>query len=81
VAKNQAKYYPHIESYDKFLDSEDLRFLRNTSDIRKIDPMYRPRDRRLGLPMDVKWKKNDPIWKLIVEDAESWEKVSEGIAV
>jgi hypothetical protein len=81
MAKNQAKYYPHIENYDKFLDSEDLRFLRNTFDVRKIDSMYQTRDKRLGLPMDAKWEKNDPTWKLIAEDVERWEKLSEGIAV
>ncbi|KAG4415444.1 hypothetical protein IFR04_011438 [Cadophora malorum] len=74
LVKNQAKYYPHIESYDDFLNSEELRFLRNTPDVRKIDSMYRTQDKRLGLPMDEPWKENDPVWKLIIEDAVKWEK-------
>ncbi|KAF4637378.1 hypothetical protein G7Y89_g702 [Cudoniella acicularis] len=74
LVKNQAKYYPHIEKYDDFLNSEDLRFLRNTSDVRKIDSMYRTRDKRLGLPMDEVWEEGDPTWKLIIEDAEKWKK-------
>lgn len=61
LAKNQAKYFPYIESYNRFLDSEDFRFLRNTSDVRKIDSMYRSRDKRLGLSMDVKWEKDYPL--------------------
>lgn len=70
LEKNQAKYYPHIKNYDEFLNSEEFRFLRNTSEVRKIDSMYRTLDKRLGLPMDEPWKENDPGWKLIVEDAE-----------
>jgi hypothetical protein len=72
--KNQAKYYPHIKEYDDFLNSEELRFLRNTSDVRQIDSMYRTRDKRLGLPMDSVWEPDDPTWKLIVEDAERWQR-------
>jgi hypothetical protein len=41
LAKNQAKYYPHIKTYDEFLNSENFRFSRNTSDVWKIDSMYR----------------------------------------
>ena len=74
LVKNQAKYYPHIKSYDEFLNSEELRFLRNTPDVRKIDSMYRTQDKRLGLPMDEPWKEDDPVWKLINEDAAKWEK-------
>ncbi|CAG8979283.1 hypothetical protein HYALB_00013460 [Hymenoscyphus albidus] len=32
MVKNQKKYYPHNKDYDEFLNSEDFRFLRNTSD-------------------------------------------------
>ncbi|KAH8593487.1 hypothetical protein B0O99DRAFT_627319 [Bisporella sp. PMI_857] len=74
LVKNQAKYYPHIKEYDDFLNSEELRFLRNTSDVRQIDSMYRTRDKRLGLPMDSVWEPDDPTWKLIVEDAERWQR-------
>lgn len=70
LVKNQAKYYPHIDDYDEFLNSEEFRFLRNTSDIRKIDSMYRTRDKRLGVPMDQFWEEGDPTWKYILEDAE-----------
>ncbi|RFU33898.1 hypothetical protein B7463_g2406, partial [Scytalidium lignicola] len=70
MEENVAKYYPHIKSYNEFLYSEELRFLRNTSDVRKIDSMYRTLDKRMGLPMDEPWKEDDPTWKLIVEDAE-----------
>ena len=70
LAKNQAKYFPQYKSYNEFLDSDDCRFLRNTSDVRKIDSMYRTQDKRLGLPMDAAWEKGDPTWKLIVEDAK-----------
>ncbi|PVH81075.1 RNI-like protein [Cadophora sp. DSE1049] len=78
LVKNQAKYYPHIENYDDFLNSEELRFLRNTPDVRKIDSMYRTQDKRLGLPMDEPWKEGDPVWKLITEDAAKWEKALAG---
>ncbi|KAF8929323.1 hypothetical protein EDD21DRAFT_361587 [Dissophora ornata] len=74
MAKNQAKYYPHFKDYNEFLQSGDLRYLRNTSDVRKIDSMYRTRDRRLGLPMDMAWEEGDPTWKLILEDAEMAER-------
>ncbi|KAF9343337.1 hypothetical protein BGX26_005896 [Mortierella sp. AD094] len=74
MAKNQAKYYRHIKDYNEFLRSEDFRYLRNTSDVRKIDSMYRTRDKRLGLPMDLAWEEGDPTWKLIVEDAELAER-------
>ncbi|KAH6717060.1 leucine rich repeat protein [Leptodontidium sp. MPI-SDFR-AT-0119] len=74
LVENQAKYFPHIKNYDDFLNSEELRFLRNTPDVRKIDSMYRTQDKRLGLPMDEPWKEGDPTWKLIVEDAEKWDK-------
>ncbi|KAF9207745.1 hypothetical protein BGZ49_010646 [Haplosporangium sp. Z 27] len=74
MAKNQAKCYPHFKDYDEFLRSGDFRYLRNTSDVRKIDSMYRTRDRRLGLPMDQAWKEGDPTWKLIVEDAKIAER-------
>jgi hypothetical protein len=60
LAKNQAKYYPHIEDYNEFLNSEEIRFLQNTSDVRKIDSMYRI-DKRLGLRMDQAWEEDDPI--------------------
>ncbi|KAL3419513.1 leucine rich repeat protein [Phlyctema vagabunda] len=73
LAANQAKHFPRSKSYDDFLVSEDLRFLRNTSDVRKIDSMYRTRDKRLGLPMDAVWENGDPTWKLITEDAEMAE--------
>ncbi|KAH8650949.1 hypothetical protein BGZ60DRAFT_388477 [Tricladium varicosporioides] len=74
LVKNQQKYFPHVEKYDDFLNGEGLRFLRNTSDVRKIDSMYRTRDKRLGLAMDSKWEEGDKTWKLIVDDAEKWEK-------
>jgi hypothetical protein len=74
LVANQAKYYPHIKAYTDFLNSEDLRFLRNTPDVRKIDSMYRTQDKRLGLPMNEVWKEGDPTWRMIVEDAEKWEK-------
>lgn len=73
LAKNQAKYFPQYKDYNEFLKSDDLRFLRNTSDIRKIDSMYRTQDKRLGLPMDAAWEAGDPTWKLIVEDAKQAE--------
>ena len=69
LAKNQARYFPQYKDYNEFLTSDDLRFLRNTSDVRKIDSMYRTQDKRLGLPMDAAWEAGDPTWKLIVEDA------------
>jgi hypothetical protein len=69
LSRNQAKYYPKYATYDEFLNSDDFRFLRNTSDVRKIDSMYRTRDKRLGLPMGAAWEEDDPVWKLIVEDA------------
>ncbi|KAH6663745.1 hypothetical protein B0J14DRAFT_608984 [Halenospora varia] len=74
LVKNQQKYFPHIEKYDDFLNGEELRFLRNTSDVRKIDSMYRTQDKRLGFPMDKKWEEGDKTWKLIVDDAEKWQK-------
>ncbi|KAG4435606.1 hypothetical protein IFR05_008915 [Cadophora sp. M221] len=80
LVANQAKYYPHIEDYNDFLNSEELRFLRNTPDVRKIDSMYRTQDKRLGLPMDEPWKEGDLTWKLIVEDAEKWDKSLAGTA-
>jgi NLR family CARD domain-containing protein 3 len=73
LAKNQAKYFPQYKDYNEFLKSDDLRFLRNTSDVRKIDSMYRTQDKRLGLPMDAAWEAGDPTWKLIVEDAKQAE--------
>lgn len=76
LSENQVKYYPHLRGYNEFLSSEELRFLKNTSDVRKIDSMYRTRDKRLGLPMDSVWEKDDPTWKLIIEDAERWENKS-----
>ncbi|KAH7384985.1 leucine rich repeat protein [Cadophora sp. MPI-SDFR-AT-0126] len=78
LVKNQAKYYPHIENYDDFLNSQELRFLRNTPDVRKIDSMYRTQDKRLGLPMDEPWKEGDQVWRLITEDAAKWEKALAG---
>ncbi|CAG8957830.1 hypothetical protein HYFRA_00000170 [Hymenoscyphus fraxineus] len=74
MVKNQKKYYPRNKDYDEFLNSEDFRFLRNTSDVRKIDSMYRTLDKRLGLPMDAVWEEGDPTWKLIAEDAETAER-------
>ena len=73
LAKNQAKYFPQYNDYDEFLKSDDFRFLRNTSDVRKIDSMYRTQDKRLGLPMDTAWEDGDPTWKLIIEDAKMTE--------
>jgi NLR family CARD domain-containing protein 3 len=73
LAKNQAKYFPQYNDYDEFLKSDDFRFLRNTSDVRKIDSMYRTQDKRLGLPMDAAWEDGDPTWKLIIEDAKMTE--------
>jgi hypothetical protein len=73
LAKNQAKYFPRYKDYNEFLNSDDCRFLRNTSDVRKIDSMYRTQDKRLGLPMDAAWEDGDPTWKLIVEDAKMAE--------
>ena len=73
LQKNQKKYYPEVEDFDNFIASEQLRFLRNTSDVRQIDSMYRTRDKRLGLPMDGVWEEGDPTWKLIIEDAQKWE--------
>jgi hypothetical protein len=73
LATNQAKYFPQYEDYNEFLKSDDCRFLRNTSDVRKIDSMYRTQDKRLGLPMDTPWKHGDPTWKLITEDAKMGE--------
>ncbi|KAE9373130.1 RNI-like protein [Stipitochalara longipes BDJ] len=73
LAKNQAKFFPQYKDYDKFLNSDDCRFLRNTSDVRKIDSMYRTQDKRLGLPMDASWEVGDPTWKLIIEDARMAE--------
>ena len=69
IVKNQAKFFPHIKNYNDFLNSEDIRYLFNTSDVRKIDSMYRTMDKRLGLPMDEPWEENDPVWKLITDDA------------
>ncbi|KAL5347954.1 hypothetical protein ACLOAV_007366 [Pseudogymnoascus australis] len=73
LAKNQAKYFPRHKDYKEFLNSDDCRFLRNTSDVRKVDSMYRTQDKRLGLPMDIAWEKGDPTWKLIIEDAKMAE--------
>ena len=73
LAKNQAKYFPQFDSYDDFLNSEECRYLRNTSDVRQIDSMYRTRARRLRITEDSVWEKDDPIWKLITEDAKKWE--------
>jgi hypothetical protein len=73
LAKNQAKYFPQYENYNKFLNSDDCRFLRNTSDVRKIDSMYRTQDKRLSLPMNATWEDGDPTWKLIIEDAKMTE--------
>jgi hypothetical protein len=73
LERNQAKYFPRYKDYNEFLNSDDCRFLRNTSDVRKIDSMYRTQDKRLGLPMDVAWEDGDPTWKLIVEDAKMTE--------
>jgi Ran GTPase-activating protein (RanGAP) involved in mRNA processing and transport len=73
LVKNQTKYFPQHQDYDEFLNSDDCRFLRNTSDVRKIDSMYRTQDKRLGLPMDAAWAEGDPTWKLIVEDAMAAE--------
>jgi hypothetical protein len=72
LVENRQKYYPNITDYDSFQHSEELRFLRNTSDVRKIDSMYRTRDKRLGLPMDQAWEEGDETWKLVVEDEEKW---------
>lgn len=74
--KNQAKFYPNHKNYDDFLDSHELRVIRNTADVRKIDSMYRTLDKKLGMPMDTKWEQ-DPTWKLSDEDAKKWEAVSE----
>ncbi|KAH8821779.1 leucine rich repeat protein [Xylogone sp. PMI_703] len=71
MEENVAKYYPHIKNYHEFLNSEEFRFLRNTSDVRKIDSMYRTLDKRLGLPMDEPWEEGDLTWEFIVEDAEN----------
>jgi hypothetical protein len=73
LERNQAKYFPRYKDYNEFLNSDDCRFLRNTSDVRKIDSMYRTQDKRLGLPMDVAWEDGDPTWKLIIEDAKMTE--------
>jgi len=75
MERNQAKYYPHVGSYDEFLRSEEIRFLRNTEDVRKIDSHYRTLDKRLGLPMDTPWAEGDPTWKLITDDAKTIEPV------
>ena len=41
LAAKQAKYFPASKDYKEFLESDDLRFLRNTEDVRKVDSMYR----------------------------------------
>ncbi|KAL2075225.1 hypothetical protein VTL71DRAFT_168 [Oculimacula yallundae] len=74
LASNQKKYFPTFENYDAFLKSEELRFLKNRPDVSFIDSMYRTQDKRLGLPMDEQWKEGDKAWKLIIDDAEMWEK-------
>ena len=53
LAAKQAKYFPASKDYKEFLKSDDVRFLRNTEDVREIDYMYRTQDRGLGLPMDT----------------------------
>lgn len=73
LAAKQAKCFPASKDYKEFLKSDDLRFLRNTEDVREIDSMYRTQDKRLGLPMDTAWEEGDPTWKLIVEDAQNAE--------
>lgn len=70
LARNQAKYYPRIRNYDDFLNSEEFRFLKNTSDVRQIDSHYRTRDKRLGVVQEQTWQEGDPTWKLIIQDAE-----------
>jgi Ran GTPase-activating protein (RanGAP) involved in mRNA processing and transport len=69
MTQNQVKYFPKYESYDDFLNSEDFRFLRNTSNVRKIDSMYRTMNKRLGFTEDPVWEEDDPTWKLICDDA------------
>jgi len=76
LSKNQAKYFPQFDSYDDFLNSEEFHFLRNTSDIRQIDSMYRTRARRLNIKEDSEWEKDDPFWKSIIDDAKIWEEGS-----
>ncbi|EPE34371.1 RNI-like protein [Glarea lozoyensis ATCC 20868] len=69
LTRNQLKYYPKYESYDDFLNSEDFRFIRNTSDVRKIDSMYRTMNRRQGFTEESTWAEGDPTWQLITDDA------------
>jgi len=73
VSKNQAKYFPQFDNYNEFLNSDECRYLRNTSDVRQIDSMYRTRARRFHDTEDAVWKDGDPVWKLILEDAKKWE--------
>lgn len=74
LAENQAKYYPHVKDYATFLTSHDFRFLRNTEDVRKIDSMYRTRNKRDAVPNEQVWEDGDETWRLIVEDAERAER-------
>jgi hypothetical protein len=80
LAANQTKYFPDFKGGpDAFKYGEELRFLKNTPDVRKIDSTYRTADKRKGLPMDTPWEEGDPVWKLIVEDAKRWEEASKNV--
>ena len=73
LVKNQAKYFPQFDNYDDFVNSEECRYLRNTSDVRQIDSMYRNRAKRLRITEDAVWAEGDPVWKLILDDAKKWD--------
>jgi Ran GTPase-activating protein (RanGAP) involved in mRNA processing and transport len=76
LERNLVKYYPKYESYNEFLYSEDFRFIRNTSDVRKIDSMYRTMNKRQGFTEDPNWEEGDLTWKLISDDALLAERES-----
>jgi hypothetical protein len=69
LERNRVKYYPKYESYNDFIHGEDFRFIRNTSDVRKIDSMYRTMNKRQGFTEESNWEEGDPTWKLISDDA------------
>lgn len=71
LVKNQQKFYPNIKEYAAFITSEEFRFLRNIEDVRKIDSMYRTRNKREAVPNEQVWEEGDETWRLIVEDAEA----------
>lgn len=74
LERNVRKFYNM--GIDAFRNGLGLRFLRNKSDVRLIDSVYRTRDQRKGSESAKQfWDELDPVWATVDKE---WDEVESG---